>query len=108
MSRAQHLGELELVVLLVMARIDGPTHGMAVYDEIITTTGREISAPTVYITLARLARKQFVRALGPVSSDEGGRARKQYSLTKEGREACGRSARMLSALLSPRPSGSTR
>ena len=61
MPRAAYLGELELMVLLTLDRLEGEAYGMAVYDEIVRSTGREISAPTIYVTLARLEKKGAIR-----------------------------------------------
>jgi DNA-binding PadR family transcriptional regulator len=100
MPRSQYLGELELTILLALDRLDGPAFGMAVYDEIVTATGREMSAPTVYITLARLARKDYVKIVAPSSTSN--RATKCFALSASGEAALAQSRRMLGALLKPR------
>lgn len=102
MPRADYLGELELVVLLTLDRLQGEAYGMEVYDEIVRATGRELSAPTVYVTLARLQKKGFARVrMGRPTGERGGRARKFYGLTQGGRDELVRSKRMLSQLWSP-------
>lgn len=103
MPRAIYLGELELMVLLALDRLDGDAYGMAVYDEIVTATGREISAPTIYVTLARLEDKAYARSrLGAAQSVRGGRAKKYYRVTAAGRRAVARSRAMLESLWHPR------
>ena len=102
MPRATYLGELELMVLLTLDRLDADAYGMAVYDQIVRATGREISAPTVYVTLARLERKGYARAhTGAPTGERGGRAKKLYRMTRAGRTALMRSKRMLEQLWHP-------
>jgi DNA-binding PadR family transcriptional regulator len=104
MPRAEYLGEFELVVMLALDRLAGEAYGMEVYDEIVHATGRELSAPTVYVTLSRLERKGFTRVrMGRPTGERGGRARKFHGMTREGRDELTRSKRMLSRLWSPAP-----
>ena len=100
MPRSRYLGELELTILLALNRLDEPASGMAVYDEIVATTGREISAPTVYITLARLVRKQHAKVIVPWPTPN--RATKCFAVSASGEAALAQSRRMLGALLKPR------
>jgi len=100
MPRSQYLGELEVTILLALNRLDEPASGMAVYDEIVAATGREISAPTVYITLARLVRKDYVKVVVP--SSRSTRATKCFAVSASGGAALAQSRRMLGALLKPR------
>lgn len=102
MPRATYLGELELVVLLALDRLDDDAYGMSVYDEIIRVTGRELSAPTVYVTLTRLAKKHYVSArTGASTAVRGGRAKRYFAMTRDGRDALARSRRMLERLWTP-------
>jgi PadR family transcriptional regulator PadR len=106
MPRATYLGELELTVLLTLDRLDDEAYGMAVYDEIVQATGREISAPTIYVTLARLERKGYARTrTGRPTGERGGRARKYYRITKGGKQALTRSKQMLERLWHPATAG---
>jgi len=102
MPRSQYLGELELTILLALDGLAAPSSGMAVYDQIVTTTGREISAPTVYITLARLQKKGHVKVTAAPVSAAGGRTLRRYALTAAGSRALGESSRMLRAMLALR------
>ncbi len=106
MPRAAYLGELELMVLLTLDRLEGEAYGMAVYDEIVRSTGREISAPTIYVTLARLEKKGYTRArTGAPTGERGGRAKKFYRTTRAGTKALARSKAMLGELWYPTPAG---
>lgn len=100
MSRGGYLGEFELVVLLALARLDEPSYGMAIYDEIIATTGRDVSVHSVYVTLSRMEKKGFLSAnLGEPSHGAGeARARKCYSLLAAGLAALRKSREMYDSL----------
>ena len=81
MTKRDYLGEFELVVLLALARLDEAAYGMSIYDEILDTTGRDVSIQAVYVTLNRLEKKGYVASqVGDATDDRGGRPRKYYSL----------------------------
>lgn len=88
MSKGAHLGELEYLVLLATARLEDTAYGMTIHDEIRRTTGRDISIPTVYVTLTRLEAKRCVSSYaGRVGESTTARAKKMYRLTKAGAKA---------------------
>lgn len=109
MSKGDYLGEFELVVLLALARLGDPAYGMAVYDEIVDATGRDVSVQAVYVTLSRLTKKGYVRCrISRTASERDARARKTYGLLPAGRDALARSRAMYDRLwagvrLSTRP-----
>jgi DNA-binding PadR family transcriptional regulator len=82
-------GELELLVLLALARLDHGGYGVSIREEIRLRTGRSITPGAIYPTLDRLERKGFVQS--HASDPEpvpGGRARRQFTLRPAGlREA---------------------
>jgi len=82
------LGEFEQIVLLAMARVGEQAYAVSIHDEILQTTGRSVSIPAVYVTLSRLEKKGLVRSwMGEPSPTRGGRAKRHFELTDEGREA---------------------
>jgi DNA-binding PadR family transcriptional regulator len=83
MGKGEVLGELEAVVMLAVARVQGLVHGAAVHREIQETTGRDVSIPTVHVTLARLEGKGYL-SCSLESDPRGRRARKLFSLTRAG------------------------
>ena len=88
MSKGTYLGELEYLVLLAVARLEGEAYGMTIHHEIRRTTGRDISIPTVYVTLTRLETKRCVTSYkGQVGESKTARAKKMYALTKDGARA---------------------
>jgi PadR family transcriptional regulator PadR len=79
------IAEFELRVLLGVLRRRGGAYAVAVRDEIVARTGRQVSIGSLYITLQRLERKGLLRSqLGDPSPERGGRAKRFYELTKPG------------------------
>lgn len=83
MGKGEVLGELEAVVMLAVARVRGLAHGAAVHREIQETTGRDVSIPTVHVTLARLEGKGYL-SCRLEADPKGRRARKLFTLTPDG------------------------
>jgi len=111
-TKGDHLGEFELVVLLALARLDETAYGMSIYDEIVATTGRDVSVPAVYVTLSRLEKKGYVTSrVGESAEDHGGRSKKYYTILPAGLSALTLSRSMYDSLwagvsLKPRASKS--
>ena len=97
MSRREYLGEFEQVVLLALARLGSDAYGATIHEEILETTGRDVSIPAVYVTLKRLEKKGMVSAR-VVTDPGGGRAIRNYTLRAEGKRALARSRQMLERL----------
>ena len=88
MGKGEYPGEFELVVLLALARLEEAPHGMAVYDEVVATTGRDVSVQAVYVTLKRLERKSLLSSqAGDTSASTRGRDKKKYFLSPAGTAA---------------------
>jgi PadR family transcriptional regulator PadR len=99
MSKGGYLGEFELVVLLALARLEEAAYGMAIYDEIVATTGRDVSIQAVYVTLSRLEKKGYVESsVGGSEVQAGGRAKKYYTLLNSGLDALRQSRVMYDSL----------
>jgi len=80
------LGELEQVVLLAVLRAGDDAYGIVIAREIERRTGRELSLPTVYKTLARMEEKGLVTSsLGDPTPERGGRRKRFFALTAPGR-----------------------
>jgi hypothetical protein len=69
----EHLGNLELMVLLALLRVQRGAYGVPISREIAEQTGREVAIGSVYAALERLERKGMVSsALGEPSAERGG------------------------------------
>jgi DNA-binding PadR family transcriptional regulator len=90
------LGELEQIMLLALLRLGSGTYGVPLRDEIERQTGRDLTLGTVHKTLARLEGKGFVASwMGEPSAHRGGRRKRHYEITLEGRRAVRHSLRTL-------------
>lgn len=82
------LGELELLVLLALARLGDDAYGVRVFEEIQRRTGREPALGTIYKALIRLEAKGYLASrLGEPTPVRGGRRKRCYRLLAPGRRA---------------------
>lgn len=87
MTRGDHLGELEELVLLATLRLGSDAYGGAIRKELRRRTRRAPSVSTIYVTLMRLEEKGFVRSrIGESTSPRGGRPKRLFALTEDGLE----------------------
>ena len=100
MSGREYPGEFEQVVMLALARLGESAYGATIHEEILETTGRDVSIPAVYVTLKRLEKKGLVRSRVEAAEGGGGRATRNYQLLAEGERALARSREMLERLWS--------
>ena len=88
------IGEFELLALLALVRLGNGAYGAAIRRELRERGGRDASAGTVHMTLARLeAKKMIVSYVGNASPYRGGRRRRHYLIHTEGQRALGRAYR---------------
>jgi PadR family transcriptional regulator, regulatory protein PadR len=96
----KNLGDLEMLVLAALVRLAPDAYGVAVRDEIEARAKRLISLGALYTTLSRLEEKGFASSrLGEATAERGGRAKKYYEVTAEGRAQLERSVRSLSRMV---------
>ena len=87
MSRI-YLGELEELVLLVVALLNKEAYGVSIVTELKRQASREISVSAVHAVLHRLEEKGFVKSkMGGASEERGGRRKRLFSITAYGRNA---------------------
>ncbi|MEX2049473.1 MAG: PadR family transcriptional regulator [Gemmatimonadota bacterium] len=83
-----HTGEFELLTLLAVARLNDGAYGVTIRETLERRTSRSVTLGTVYKTLGRLESKGLVQVrTAPPTADRGGRRKKMYTLTSEGRAA---------------------
>lgn len=98
MPPRQGLGELELIVLLAVLRIE-QAYGAAIRAEVEQRTGRAISPGAIYPTLDRLETKGLVRSwFGDPVAEPGGRSRRLFAVTPAGLREARRTWRQFEAL----------
>ena len=99
MNKVTYLGELEQIVLLAVLRLSGEAYGMAVRAEIEQQAARRVARGAVYITLDRLVKKGYLSSrLGEPTSERGGRAKRYFEITPEGKSALRASRAVLLSL----------
>lgn len=85
MARRNHLGNLELMVMLVLIRLGDDGYGVPISRELAERIGREVAIGSVYATLERLERKGLVTSvLGEPTQERGGRAKRYFRLNPKG------------------------
>jgi DNA-binding PadR family transcriptional regulator len=88
MSKRDHLGEFEQLVLLAILRTHGDAYGMMIRREIEKRTGRNTSIGAVYLTLERMEQKGLVTSdLGEATPERGGRAKRFFTINPSGQQA---------------------
>jgi len=86
--KGTHLGELEELVLLTTAVLDGAAYSVTVAKEIQLVSKRSITLSTAHTALFRLEQKGFVTSyIGGTTKERGGRRKRLYKISKTGFEA---------------------
>jgi DNA-binding PadR family transcriptional regulator len=81
-----YAGEFELLTLLAIAQLGDDAYGVTVRDVLESRTTRVVTLGAIYKTLGRLESKGMVRVtVAPPTGERGGRRKKVYRLTREGR-----------------------
>ncbi|MEZ5042218.1 MAG: PadR family transcriptional regulator [Saprospiraceae bacterium] len=81
-----YLGEFEEIVLLVILILEKDAYGVSIKDEIHKRLGRKISRGALHTSLSRLEKKGFIRSdFGEATPVRGGRRKKYYQLTQNGK-----------------------
>jgi DNA-binding PadR family transcriptional regulator len=79
------IGEFEQLVLLVMLRLGGGAHALAVREGLSEAVGRRVGRGTLYRTLERLEEKGYVRwKLESGTPERGGHPRRLFMVTARG------------------------
>lgn len=85
MSRI-YLGELEELVLLMVALLQDEAYGVPIVQELQKQAGRELSISATHAVLHRLEEKGFVKSkMGGASEERGGRRKRLFKITAHGR-----------------------
>ena len=80
-----HLGDLQQLTMLAVARLGDQAFGSAIQDELLSVSGREVSVSTVHVTLVRLENQNLVRSRkADHDPARGGKGKRFFELTPEG------------------------
>ena len=93
------LGSLELTILLAVARLGDDAYGLAIRRDLAARAGRDYSVGAIYTTLGRLEAKGLVAArMTEPLPVRGGRARREFRLTRAGQNAVREAERVTASL----------
>ncbi len=104
------MGEFEQSVLLAILHLNAEgidAYGVTVRETIEARTGRTVAIGALYTAFDRLERKGYLRStMSEPTAERGGRARREVTVTPEGRAALDRSRDFLARMwdgLTPAP-----
>jgi len=81
------LSRSEELVLMMISKIEGDVYGVLLKEHLEKVTGKYWSVGSVYVPLDRLESKGFVKSYtGEASSKRGGRSKRLYEITDEGKQ----------------------
>ncbi len=87
-TESYQLGELEELVLMIVAILQEEAYGVKVMDEIMDQVGRKVNISAVHTVLDRLEKKDFVSShMGGASSERGERRKRIFKVTALGSKA---------------------
>src|SRR5690348_11391479 len=93
------LGGFENLLLLAILRLDDRAYGVAIRQELIHEADKDVAIGAIYTGLDRLEQKGFVKSWsGEPTPERGGRAKKFYRVTAQGRKALEETHRMIGSL----------
>ena len=81
------LGYLEETILLLIMKMDEDAYGFSVSEEYKKHTGKSISISAVHTVLSRLEKKGLISSqMGGASEERGGRRKRIFVPTVDGKE----------------------
>lgn len=90
--KGTNLGEFEEIVLLTIASLMSEAYSVNIVDEIAKITQRETKLGVVHAVLTRLQEKGYIDSdLGAPTKERGGRRKRFFKVTQEGKLALLRS-----------------
>lgn len=100
------LGELEELVLLVVAASTEEVYGVPVMEQLQQMTGRSFTIGAIHTTLYRLEEKGFLSSvIGGATIERGGRSKRLFSLTVNGGQVLSEIQQMRTQLWQSIPEG---
>ncbi|MEI9919817.1 MAG: helix-turn-helix transcriptional regulator [Bacteroidota bacterium] len=86
MTNRIYLGELEELVLLMVALLGDDAYGVSITEQLKAQANRKITISATHSVLHRLEEKGFVKSkMGGASTERGGRRKRMFRITAYGR-----------------------
>lgn len=94
--KGERLGEFEELVLLCVRQLGADdAYGSAIQAALAEDARREVTLGAIYAALDRLQRKGLADSwMGESRNERGGRARRHYAVTDDGRDSLAESRRI--------------
>lgn len=81
------LGELEEIVVMIVAILDGEAYSVGIINEMKDRLDREVSLGAIQTVLKRLENKGLLKSeFGRATNERGGKKKRLYEITAEGQE----------------------
>lgn len=85
--KGDYLGELEELVLLTIASMHKEAYGVAIMNEILTQSDREVNIGALHSVLKRLESKGYLKSkMGGATTERGGRRKRYFVVTALGKK----------------------
>ena len=93
------LGGFENLLLLAILRLDDRAYGVTIRQELLDQAKKDVAVGAIYTGLDRLEQKGFVKSwTGEPTPERGGKAKKFYRVTAQGKIALNETHRALNRL----------
>lgn len=103
--KGTNLGEFEELLLLIVLILQDEAYVIRIREEIKGQVNRSISMGALHTTLSRLEKKDFLRSeMGGATQERGGRRKRIYELTVDGKAALNEVKEMRASLWDQVPS----
>lgn len=97
--KTKYLGEFEQMVMLAILKLGDQAYGVSIRELLVTAIERDVSVGALYTTLERLEKKGLLTSsIGEAVAERGGRAKKFYLVSGQGKQALYRSKNALETL----------
>jgi PadR family transcriptional regulator PadR len=91
---SDNLGDFEQLVMLAVLRLDDEAYGTSIREELKVRAERDVSPGAIFTALERLESRGLVSSrYGEPTAERGGRSKRFYKLTADGRHALARALR---------------
>ena len=81
------MGELEELILLIVAIMNGKAYGIGIIEELEKRTDRSAAIGAVQIVLKRMEDKGWVTSqFGEATKERGGKRKRYYTITAKGKK----------------------
>ena len=94
-----NVGEFEELVLLTVLILREEAYILKIQQELLSQANRKTAMGALHVTLGRLEKKGFVKShLGEATAERGGRAKRYFEVTSQGKSALKRSRNALDTM----------